>query len=260
MRNSTSTIMNRTYRPKASNLNTFALLSLSLLLFTQCSMPPREAWQYIQTNGLVNFLAASPHHRASPPFRASTLRTSSYNRPSSNWSSLWGSGMPNRIHYSTSSTSPTTHRYFDRTSRNESPRSYSPRPRPRDHEAPRVESTETTPPQPAPEVVKNEPPAPSPATNITPNPNPPAPKPAAELPFGTPVPGRPNMVNSPYAGKTQLVDVSGMGPGQTVKCPYTGKLFKVPAGAQAENKATPKTEAKQETTPAPPSKNNPKVP
>lgn len=239
-------------------LRALALLSASFLLM-QCSMPPREAWQYIQTNGLVNFLASSPHHRASPPFRTSSLRSSSYNRPSSNWSSLWGSGMPNRIHYSTSSTSPTTHRYFDRTSRNESPRLYSPRPRSRDHAAPRVESSVTTP-QPSSEVVKNEPSAPSLATNIAQNPNPPAPKTAAEFPFGTPVPGRPNMVNSPYAGKTQLVDVSGMGPGQTVKCPYTGKLFKVPSGAQAENKAAPQTEAKQEATPVPPSKNNPKAP
>ncbi len=69
-------------------------------------------------------------------------------------------------------------------------------------------------------------------------------KPAADLPFGTPVPGRANMVNSPYAGKTQLVDVSGMGPGQTVKCPYTGKLFKVPSAQQAENKAEPRQESK----------------
>lgn len=249
--------MNHTHRHKASNVSTFALLCFPLLL-TQCSMPPREAWQYIQTNGLINFLASSPQHRGSPPFRTKTLRSSTYSRPSSNWFSLWGSGMPNRIHYSTSSTSPTTHRYFNRTSPNESTRSHSSRPpRSRDHEAPHVESPEATP-QPSPEVVKNEPPAPPPTANITPNP--PAPKPAAELPFGTPVPGRPNMVNSPYAGKTQLVDVSGMGPGQTVKCPYTGKLFKVPTGAQAENKTVPQTEAKQEVPPAPHSKTNPKAP
>ena len=55
--------------------------------------------------------------------------------------------------------------------------------------------------------------------------------------------GRVNMVNSPYAGKTQLVDVSGMSAGQTVKCPYTGKLFKVPAAQQAQNKVESKTEA-----------------
>ena len=58
-----------------------------------------------------------------------------------------------------------------------------------------------------------------------------------DLPFGTVVPGRVNMVNSPFAGKTQLVDVSGMSAGQTVKCPYTGKLFKVPPTLQAQNKA-----------------------
>ncbi|MCB1279835.1 hypothetical protein [Prosthecobacter sp.] len=68
----------------------------------------------------------------------------------------------------------------------------------------------------------------------------------ANLPYGTPVPGRMNMVNSPYAGKTQLVDVSGMSAGQTVKCPYTGKLFKVPPTQQASNKTEQRQESKPE--------------
>jgi hypothetical protein len=61
---------------------------------------------------------------------------------------------------------------------------------------------------------------------------------AAELPHGAPVHGRTNMVNSPYPGKTQLVDVSDMGPGQTVKCPYIGKLFKGASAQQANNTRT----------------------
>ena len=55
-----------------------------------------------------------------------------------------------------------------------------------------------------------------------------------------------NMVNSPFAGKTQLVDVSGMSAGQTVKCPYTGKLFKVPPTQQATNQVAPRLESKIE--------------
>jgi len=56
---------------------------------------------------------------------------------------------------------------------------------------------------------------------------------AGELPYGTPVPGRPGLVHSPYAGEKQLVDITGLKPGQEVKCPYSGKLFRVPPGAQA---------------------------
>jgi len=55
-----------------------------------------------------------------------------------------------------------------------------------------------------------------------------------------------NMVNSPYAGKTQLVDVSGMSAGQTVKCPYTGKLFKVPPTQQAATHTESRLESKAE--------------
>ena len=57
----------------------------------------------------------------------------------------------------------------------------------------------------------------------------------SELPFGTLIPGRPGLVNSPYAGKYQLVDVTGLSPGQEVKCPYSGKLFRVPGAQQATN-------------------------
>lgn len=48
---------------------------------------------------------------------------------------------------------------------------------------------------------------------------------------GTVVPGRPGFVRSPFAKESQLVDVTGLEPGQEVRCPYSGKLFKVPAGA-----------------------------
>jgi len=52
--------------------------------------------------------------------------------------------------------------------------------------------------------------------------------PAQDLPYGTPIGGRPGFVNSPFAAKHQLVDVTGLPVGMEVKCPYTGKLFRVP--------------------------------
>ncbi len=70
-------------------------------------------------------------------------------------------------------------------------------------------------------MTKPEPSAPS----VTPA----APSPAvAELPYGSPIAGRPGFVNSPFAAKHQLVDVTGLPVGMEVKCPYTGKLFRVP--------------------------------
>jgi hypothetical protein len=55
-----------------------------------------------------------------------------------------------------------------------------------------------------------------------------APKPTQDIPFGAAIAGRPGFVNSPYAAKYQLVDVTGLPAGMEVKCPYTGKLFRVP--------------------------------
>jgi hypothetical protein len=60
-----------------------------------------------------------------------------------------------------------------------------------------------------------------------------------QLPFGIPVPGKPNLVYSPYA-KGKIVAVAGTTVmngrtvtihykhGELVLCPYTGKKFRVP--------------------------------
>lgn len=105
-----------------------------------------------------------------------------------------------------------------------------------------ISSSHTEPPAPsvasAPDAPKNKPtPKPS-APSIEPSKSfssvPPSPatgsasKPAQDIPFGAPIAGRPGFVNSPYAAKYQLVDVTGLPAGMEVKCPYTGKLFRVP--------------------------------
>lgn len=67
--------------------------------------------------------------------------------------------------------------------------------------------------------------APAPAT-------PSAPKPAAlvpeQLPFGTRIPGQPGLVKSPYDAEGRSVDVREFAPGQMARCPYSGKVFRVP--------------------------------
>jgi hypothetical protein len=55
--------------------------------------------------------------------------------------------------------------------------------------------------------------------------DPPAPQ---DFPYGIPVAGNPGMVFSPYAEDKGQVDVSGIKRGTKIKCPYTGKIFRVP--------------------------------
>ena len=72
-------------------------------------------------------------------------------------------------------------------------------------------------------------------TNAVANPaNPfatPTPVPVAaprDLPYGTPVPGKPGYVTSPHSPTAGYVDVKGFPPGSEVKDPYSGKIFLVP--------------------------------
>jgi len=90
--------------------------------------------------------------------------------------------------------------------------------------------------QPKPETKPMAPPASSPPSlpkSAPTQPAPPAPAAAVsqDIPMGTAIVGRPGFVNSPYAAKHQLVDVTGLPTGMEVKCPYTGKLFRVPPQA-----------------------------
>ena len=49
-----------------------------------------------------------------------------------------------------------------------------------------------------------------------------------DLPFGQPVVGKKGFVYSPHAPDKGQVDVDGIPAGTKVKCPYTGKVFRVP--------------------------------
>ena len=49
-----------------------------------------------------------------------------------------------------------------------------------------------------------------------------------ELPYGTPVPGKPGLVTSPFAPDAGYVQVLGFPPATPVEDPYTGKIFLTP--------------------------------
>jgi hypothetical protein len=74
-----------------------------------------------------------------------------------------------------------------------------------------------------------EPPPTTPAPGPTPD-VPPEVKPVLreDLPYGIPVVGKKGMVYSPYAEDKGQVDVENLKRGTRVKCPYTGKHFRVP--------------------------------
>jgi len=79
-------------------------------------------------------------------------------------------------------------------------------------------------------------PTPTPAVTTTTDMAPtPTPAPTASgapternLPYGTPVAGKPGFVTSPHAPYAGYVDVRGFPPNTEVKDPYSGKIFLVP--------------------------------
>ncbi len=72
------------------------------------------------------------------------------------------------------------------------------------------------------------PPTPSTADKPKDSVPPPAAPAASELPYGVPVPGKKGFVYSPYDKSAGFVDVRDIGPSTKVRCPYTGKIFRVP--------------------------------
>jgi len=61
---------------------------------------------------------------------------------------------------------------------------------------------------------------------------PPAAKPPAlvptNIPFATRIPGKLGLVKSPYDPTGQSIDVRDFATGQMARCPYSGKIFRVP--------------------------------
>ena len=86
-----------------------------------------------------------------------------------------------------------------------------------------------TPPEPKPKDRPTagplEKPGTSPGSNNTPKP---VPAKREDLPFGISIPGKKGYVYSPYVDNKQQVDVTDIPTGTKVKCPYTGKVFRVP--------------------------------
>ncbi len=50
----------------------------------------------------------------------------------------------------------------------------------------------------------------------------------AEIPFATRITGKPGFVKSPFDPNGQAIDVRDFQSGQKARCPYTGKIFRVP--------------------------------
>ena len=50
----------------------------------------------------------------------------------------------------------------------------------------------------------------------------------ADLPYGTPITGKPGLVTSPFAPEAGYVQVIGFAPRTPVEDPYTGKIFLTP--------------------------------
>jgi len=76
----------------------------------------------------------------------------------------------------------------------------------------------------APPPVTVTPPGSTPAPPTVPSP-PPA---ATEIPYATRITGKAGFVKSPFDPNGQAIDVRDFQSGQKARCPYTGKIFRVP--------------------------------
>ncbi len=77
----------------------------------------------------------------------------------------------------------------------------------------------------APPPVTVTPPGNTPPPTTTTPPKPPA---QTEIPFATRIAGKPGFVKSPFDPNGQAIDVRDFQSGQKARCPYTGKVFRVP--------------------------------
>ncbi len=86
-------------------------------------------------------------------------------------------------------------------------------------------STPTPTPMPVAETTPT--PTPTPSESVPPTPTP-TPTTVRNIPYATPVPGKPGFVISPHSPNSGYVDVRGFGPGMEVKDPFSGQVFLVP--------------------------------
>lgn len=237
--------------------------SLAALLLASCSMPPHEAWQQIQTRGLISYLASDSSAPLGSASRSSMVAANN-NAASSTvaTTAVTGPERPSTPPPAmlNAATMPVAMAVADlpgyvRTPFTNPPRlvdvrgmaagskvvcPYTQRPFLVPGSVTASSSSiasSSTPVRKAPERPRTTPVTPNSnvaAMSTSPAPSTPAvstppPSTASELPYGSPISGRPGFVNSPFAAKHQLVDVTGLPVGMEVKCPYTGKLFRVPA-------------------------------
>lgn len=259
--------------PKSVRL---ASSGLAALMIASCAVPPREAWQTIQTRGLLSYWGGESRPLGAPGTGSSVsnnrMVTAVVNPPGRKDPVVVGPVRPstpppsmlNSANMPVAQAVPDLPGYV-RTPFTNPPRlvdvrgmsagakvvcPYTQRPFLVPGGVSTRSSVASAPPPPpvrpkvteAPERPAPPPVAPVPNTNVaamtaptppsapTTPPSEPSPPPGAtpELPFGNSIEGRPGFVNSPYAAKHQLVDVTGLPVGMEVKCPYTGKLFRVP--------------------------------
>jgi hypothetical protein len=234
---------------------------LAAVMMASCAVPPRQAWQQIQSRGLLSYYMGHDSKPLGSANRSTPVIVQNNTAAQNPASPMVGPDRPATPPPSmlNASTMPVAQTVPDlpgyvRTPFTNPPRlvdvrgmaagskvvcPYTQRPflvpgsvsatnmassRPKAPAAP--ERPRTTPAEANSNVAAMTKPAPSaPSTPAT------SPAPATtapELPYGTAIAGRPGFVNSPYAAKHQLVDVTGLPVGMEVKCPYTGKLFRVP--------------------------------
>ncbi len=259
---------------------TTARLAMRLLTMTvvaaalaSCKLPPRYAMREIQSKGLFTYLSTDYSRGYYPGYYSGGAYASS-NAPFQTQQPYTEPRAIRQIPYrSTYHTNRNLRADYDRVpyrprTVTRSSSSYTPPSRSR-RSSPVIVDDEGPTPSPSParnrSSVNNLPDkviTDTPASN-TPAPVAPVAPPVDEnLPFGTPVAGRPGMVVSPYTdpSKKQLVDVTGLPAGEKVKDPYSGKLFRVPPTSQADNKknGSSETPAKPEGSSANKDKGEPK--
>ena len=251
------------------------VLVFSALGMASCSLPPEAAWHVVKTDGLFPLIAMEMGKK---PYPANIAAYSSKPIPPNQYLATpsdpaqRSNSLPLAVVHvdapkpAVAVTPPRPERYEQDAVVQVEPKRQPPKPnlitkkRSDSEEAPPVRKSPepehapaviaTVKPRPSVEVAPEPQPKKQPVTNLASS----APtkklesepvKPTApvkvedNLPYGVAVAGRPGLVNSPYANKNQFVDVAGLKPGQEVKCPYSGKLFRVPVGVQASGNTKP---------------------